>query len=846
MRTPQHSRILCLSLLTLACLAPAAIAASPGLGQVAPYGGQRGTELDVVLNGSNLQDAEEVLIYDSGVEVLSLEVPKDEAGNSDGKQIKVRFKLAEDATLGAKRIRIRTRTGLTNLRVFHVGALPVIDEAEPNTIFTEPQAIEQNVTVHGRVDREDVDYFIVEAKQGQRLSAEVFGMRMGLSGGGNYFDPYLAIMSEDRNEIASSDDPALVWNDAAVSTIIPADGKYIIALRDSAYNGDGNAFYRLHIGNFPRPMSIVPAGGKPGETLSVTFLGDPTGAFTREVTLPAEPLEQYGLTAEDEHGVSPSWNWFRLTNLDNSVEVEPNNTHTEATAGTGPGAFNGVLTEGDESDYFKFTGTKGQIFDIEVYARRIRSELDPVLYVYDMANGSQLAANDDSRGPDSYLRFTVPADGEFAVAVRDHLRQGSDAHTYRVEVTPIEPKIVARPTEFQQYVQPQIIIPQGAGRGLIVNVSRADFGGPVNFRSDDLPAGVSIECPEGWRGGGSMPVIFFATADAPVAGKYASIVTHLADPAQERVIEGPLSTLNLMIRGQNNQRVWQEEELRMPVVVTEAAPFRIRIEPPPVPLVQGGPMSLKVIAERNEGYAEAIKIDMLQNPPGVNSSRSISIAGDQTEALIPINAAGNAAVQTTMIAVRASAKVGNGSVEVCSPFVPLIVEEQYLKFEYQAASVDQGKETPIIVKVAKRKDFEGEAIAKLVGLPANTTAEDLKVTKDSTELIFTVKTQEGSPVGNHKNLFCQVQVPEAGTTILHNLGTGRLQIDKPIPPKTDAPQPVAQPVAAAPPTEKPLSRLERLRLEQKQRVEAANAAEASASTETAAASGSGGERNSST
>ncbi|MEZ6147475.1 MAG: PPC domain-containing protein [Planctomycetaceae bacterium] len=831
---------LSLLLLTFALLTPAAMAASPGLGSIAPYGGQRGTEVDVILNGSNLQDAEELLIYDSGIEVVSLEVPKDEAGNSNGQQVKVKLKLSDDAVPGAKRMRIRTRTGLTNLRIFHVGALPVIDEVEPNTIFTEPQVIEQNVTVHGRIDSEDVDYFVVEAKQGQRLSAEVFGMRMGLSGGGNYFDPYLAIMSEDRNEIASSDDAALLWNDAAVSTIIPADGKYIVALRDSAYNGDGNAFYRLHIGNFPRPMSTVPAGGKPGETLSVTFLGDLTGSFTREVTLPAATQEAFGLVAEDEHGVAPSWNWFRLTNLDNAVEVEPNNTHTEATAGTGPGAFNGVLTEGDEADYFKFTGKQGQVFDIEVYARRIRSELDPVVYVYDMANGNQLAANDDSRGPDSYLRFTVPADGEFAVAVRDHLRQGSDAHTYRVEVTPVEPKIVARPTEFDQYVQPQIIIPQGAGCGLVVNVSRADIGGPVNFRSDDLPAGVSIECPEGWRAGGTMPVIFFAAADAPVAGKYASIITHLADSAQDHVVEGPLSTLNLMIRGQNNQRVWEEEELRMPVVVTEALPFRVRIEPPPVPLVQGGSMNLKVIAERNEGYAEPIKLDMLQNPPGVNSSISISIAGDQTEALIPMNAAGNAAVQTTMISVRARAKVGNGSVEIATPFVPLTVEEQYFQFEYQAASVEQGKETPIIVKVNKRKDFEGEAIAKLVGLPANTTAEDVKLTKDTGELIFNVKTQTGSPAGNHKNLFCQVQVPEAGTSILHNLGTGRLQIDVPIPPKADQPQPAAQPVsAAAPPTEKPLSRLERLRLEQKQRVEAARAAEAAASSETAATSSGG-------
>ncbi|MBX3439822.1 MAG: PPC domain-containing protein, partial [Planctomycetaceae bacterium] len=647
----------------------------------------------------------------------------------------------------------------------------------------------------------------------------------------------LTILSADRNELVSNDDAALVWNDAIVSTIIPEDGKYIIAVRDSSYNGDGNAQYRLHIGNFPRPTAIVPSGGKPGESLSVTFLGDPLGQLTREVTLPADRRQPFGLFAEDEHGVAPSWNWFRLTDLDNTTEVEPNNAIAEATPAAAPGAFNGVLAESDEADYFRFAAKQGQTFDIEVYARRIRSELDPVVYVYDVATGNQLAAADDSRGPDSYVRFQAPADAEYAVAVRDHLGQGSDAHTYRIEVTTVQPTLAARPTEFQLYVQPQIIIPQGGGRGLVVNVSRADFGGPVNFRCDDLPAGVSIECPEGWRTSGSMPVVFYAAADAPVAGKHASIIAHLDDPNQPTVTEGPLSQLNLMILGQNQQRVWEEEETRLPVVVTEAPPFRVRIESPAVPLVQGGSMNLKVIAERNEGYAEPIKVDMLLNPPGISSSVSVSIPGDQSEVLLPINAAGNAAVQTTMIAIRASATVGNGNVETCTPFVPLTVEEQYLTFEYLAASVEQGKETPLIVKVNKRKDFEGEATVQLLGLPANTATDNLTVTKETEQLVFNIKTETNATAGNHTNLFCQVLVPEAGTTIVHNLGTGRLQVDVPIPPKADQPQAAPQPVVQAPPPEKPLSRLERLRLEQKQRVEAQQAAEAAGTAQTAATSG---------
>lgn len=820
-------RVTLLTSCILALAAGQALAASPRLSLIRPLGGQRGTEIDVAFLGSNLEDAEEIMLYDSGLEVLSMELEKDKEGNSDGKRLNVKFKIAEDCRLGTQRIRIRTRTGLSDLKTFHVGALPSVEEQEPNTDFEQPQVLEKNVIVNGRVDREDVDYFAIEAKKGERLSVEIVGMRLGLSSGSNFFDPYVAILNEQRFELIKNDDTPLGWNDAVVSLIAPEDGKYIVQVRDTSYNGDGRAYYRLHVGNFPRPTAVVPAGGKPGESVSVTYLGDPAGPFTREVTLPGEPTEQFGLFPEDEQGIAPSQNWFRVSDLTNVIEAEPNNSRNDGEAVAVPAAFNGVLSEGDDWDFFKFTAKKGQVFDVETYARRIRSPLDAVTYVYSVKDGKRIESNDDSRGSDSFFRITIPEDGEYAVGIRDHLRQGSDVHTYRIEVTPVEPKLLARPVEFQRYVQPQIVISKGGGLGIQVNVTRTDIGGPVNFRGENLPAGVSIECPEGWRGGGTMPVVFYAADDAAVSGGYARLICHLADPNQpDRKLEGPLAQLNLMIRGRNNNRVWEEEEVRMPVIVTEQAPFKVRVEEPPVPLVRGGSMNIKVIAEKTEGWDEEISLRVLQNPSGVNSSISVKIPKGQTEALIPMNAAGNAAIATTPIAVRAWATVGNGTVETCTPFVPLRVEEMYLQFEYQSAAAEQGGEAQMIVKVTKQKDFEGEANVKLVGLPAKATAEDLTVTKDTEQLVFTIKTAPDTPKGNHKNLFCQVQVPEAGTTIHHNIGTGRLSVNPPPPQKKDTPQP--EQVAKKEPPAKPLSRLEQLRKAQAER-------------EAAAAAGSGGE-----
>ena len=53
---------------------------------------------------------------------------------------------------------------------------------------------------------EDVDYYAVEAKKGQRLSVEVEGLRLGES----FFDPSVAIMDTNRFVLAAADDTPLL------------------------------------------------------------------------------------------------------------------------------------------------------------------------------------------------------------------------------------------------------------------------------------------------------------------------------------------------------------------------------------------------------------------------------------------------------------------------------------------------------------------------------------------------------------------------------------------------------------------------------------------------------------
>src|SRR5262249_58086398 len=148
--------------------------------------------------------------------------------------VKAKLKIALDAALGLYDLRFRTATGISELRTFSVGALKEVNEVEPNNDFLAPQPIPMDVTVTGVADNEDVDYYAIEAKKGDRISAEVEGMRLGIT----MFDPAVTILNSKRFELASSDDAALIWQDGFASVLAPGDGKYILQVRADGYPGN--------------------------------------------------------------------------------------------------------------------------------------------------------------------------------------------------------------------------------------------------------------------------------------------------------------------------------------------------------------------------------------------------------------------------------------------------------------------------------------------------------------------------------------------------------------------------------------------------------------------------------
>ena len=93
-----------------------------------------------------------------------------------------------------------------------------------------------------------------------------------------------------------------------------------------------------------------------------------------------------------------------------------------------------------DTDFFKFTAKKDQVFDINVYARRLRSPLDPVLVVCDAAG---TASRPTTTPADRTAISASPRPPTASTRLRSTTTSssGGPEYVYRVEVTPVAPKL---------------------------------------------------------------------------------------------------------------------------------------------------------------------------------------------------------------------------------------------------------------------------------------------------------------------------------------------------------------------------------------------------------------------
>lgn len=664
----------------------------PELTSISPQGGQRGTNVEIVLSGKNISKATALIFNGEGISGEIGQKTGEAAVFFSGKGVSghipndshliAQVTIAPNAALGMREVRLVAPKGVSNPHPFVVGDLPEVGETEPNSASSEANWVDLPATISGVIDSvDDQDFFRFNAKAEQRLICDVTASRMG-----SLLDSFLALFGPDGAEIANND----IANglDSLIDYTIPTEGEYTLRIRDLRYKGGEEFVYRLSIGELPYLDSIFPLGGKRGTENTIAVSGrNLADVASMQVSIaPDAPLGVQKVRVMTPSGLSTNSYPFMVGDLPEVVETEPNNTREQVTsdeAGANtvmpPIIINGQIELEEDVDYFTFKAEKEQRLIFEVTAQRLGSKLDALLTLFDKAETAgeagdsdaapdwsaatqledgTLAVNDDTMGSEARIDHTFEEPGDYAIAIRDLNNGGGPDFAYRLSITPLQPG-------FQLTVTPDNPrVCRGDSTSLTIEVTRIDeFNGPVRFAIPNLSKDFAVS-----------PTIL-------EPDQIQALITLTAPP------DAPLGHLPITLIGVgtiHNRRVERKAEPD-PIFLTvmEAPHFALEVAEVGLSIVQSREVPLHITANRKQGFIGPIELSVVGLPERSEASEAI-LAEGETETTITVKAGSFFRRElfsvlppagTQHIAVTGSATINNEPVVQTTPAIPLTIIE---------------------------------------------------------------------------------------------------------------------------------------------------------------------------
>lgn len=735
-----------------------------------PRGAQRGTRFTVKFSGERLNLAEQLLTFRPGLRLVEFRVVDEETAEAT-------LESDDDAPLGEHPFMLWGSQGVSKLATLHLGPFPVIVEQEPNNSVANSNAPARKrsadgITIVGEIEGADIDCYRFELKAGERLSAEIEAMRLG----GQFLDSYLEVVNPQGQVVASCDDTPLLKQDPIVSIVAVAEGTYTVRVREAAFDGEYGSRYRLHVGSFARPTIAYPCGGRAGEVTKVTMLGDARGESSASISVPKSASEFFLHHPQNgSSGPAPAPIQFRISDLLNVMEAEPNDSLSNATVAiSAPLAYNGILSEPGDQDFFSFQAAAGEQFDVEVFGARVGSPIDSVIEIYG-PEGRSVGRNDDGIVHDSTMRFVAAETGRYTLRVADHLNRGGSTYVYRVEFRPVEPDLEVRIADLdplRSLSMPAISLPQNGRYAVLASARRRNFAGEVQMIAPSLPDGVKFTVDSIDDEGHLAMLLFEADQQANVGTQLIDVRAYAHTEAG--TIEGEITQQVGLVFGEPRQTVYHATEInRLPLAITEEAPFSITVEQPRASLAQDGLQELHVLALRREGFASPIELSALLLPKWIETSEdAVIVPPDSTTGTFSLISNERAVPGTYPMILLGKAIVGGGEVTVASQRFEVRIARPYATVEIASTTTEQGCNSVVECEIEWLRKPEGAAKATLLGLPNYASAPTVTISAKTNRFSFPVTVGSETPASIHNTLFVELSVPESGQPCRQYLGRG--------------------------------------------------------------------------
>ena len=529
------------ALLACASLIPVAQAQLPAtrLDTIFPAGGKAGSEFELAIRGADLDDLQRIHFSHDGITATAK--PPAEGEKPDPKKAATEatfvVKIAGDVPAGKYEAWAVGRFGMSNPRIFAVGTQEELIDDGKNNSSDSPREVAIGQLANGMVDKDAVDFYSFNAKAGQTITCDCQAQRID-----SKMDGTLVLHDASGKELAIARDNAGL--DPTLTTTVPADGTYALAVYDFTYEGGAEYFYRLSIHEGPQVSFVFPPVVEAGTTAKVTAYGQnlPGGQaadgmgdetmqqVTLDVSMPAESADADDVLSVTRDAVAldtarvevapANKAMIGLASAPVVLEQEPNSTAEEAQSVNVPCEYVGRFQPQGDRDWVTFSAKANDVLWLEVISQQMGSPADPMMVIEQVTTNEkgeqsvkQIAEVDDAGNAgnadvvslatkDPSFRLEVKEDATFRVLVYDLYDNAANdpASAYRLAIRPIEPdfRLVAYAPPGGDQNKKEVTsttLRRGGTTAIEVKVIRRDgFSGEIDITAEGLPAGVS--CPQ--------------------------------------------------------------------------------------------------------------------------------------------------------------------------------------------------------------------------------------------------------------------------------------------------------------------------------------------------------------
>ena len=634
----------------------------PMLMSVSPVAVQTGTTGECEISARyNLHGAYKIFVTGEGV-TGEADLPKADPKKPApvAAKIKVRFKVAPDATPGVREVRVATPLGVSTVGQLVVVRDPVIREAANNDTAKTAQSVTLPATLCGAFEKaEDVDFYTFRVRAGTGLTFHVRCQRLQdkIHDLQEHADPIITLRNEAGTVLAVNDNH--FFADPLLFHRFVADGEYSLEIRDVRYGGNADWQYCIEVNDRPFVTNVHPMSVTPGVATKVELVG---------FNLPADPTTTINLPKNTPEGLRWISTPIGMGPMSNAIPVVvsslppvveasgDNDTFARAQPIAVPSGLSGRIEKEGDVDCFSFEAKAGEKVTFRVIARDHQSAIDPYLRILN-DKGQLLAENDDFRDrfvhADSGLEaWVAPANGKYVIEIRDAHMRGGPAFVYFLQVIRAEPAFTLELDTDKTPLAP------GTASVIFARVTRQHgFDGEVQLAIDGLPAGVSAMCGRILAGRSDGCIHLKAAPDAKMAAANitvtgtATVVAKDKPPVKLSATARPLQEIYMPGGGRFHYPV----ETHAVSVGDPLDLISVKLSDTKIVLKPGESKKIEVTIQRSPGFKQNVSLDVVYQhlgsiygdslPAGVTMDEKASLTlltGEQTVGHITLKAAADA------------------------------------------------------------------------------------------------------------------------------------------------------------------------------------------------------------